>query len=190
MRLLFFSIFLLLSGIFTSVIYAQRQSHPLNEIRALNSLSEQEIGTGIPVQLEAMIMYCNTYTATQCMLRDQTGAMLLEAPEIPLERGMVVSVKGRAVHTKHTPLDGGYPKIEAGATIEIIRQDPLPEPMKTVSEVRSLSLEEAERAYPVQLTGIVTYCSFTNKRGPVCFFQDGTGGIVFAIDENVPNTGL
>ena len=189
MHFLFFGIMLLLSGIWTSELRAQQKNVLLSEISTLNSLSEQELGKGIPVQLEAMVMYCNKYTVTHCMLRDQTGAMLLEDPEIPLEPGMVVLVEGQAVHTKHTPLDGGYPQIEAGATIQILREDPLPEPMKTVRDVRSISLDEAGLAYPVHLVGIITYCSYTNKRGPVCFFQDDTGGIVFAIDENVPEYG-
>ena len=189
MRLLFLSITLLLSGIWTSVVYAQQINHPLSEIRAINSLSEEEFGQGRSVQLEAMTMYCTKKAITRCMLRDQTGAMLIESPEIPLEPGMVVSIEGRAVHEKLTEWDGGYPKIEPGATIQILRQDPLPEPLKTVRDARSITLEEAALAYPVHLRGIVTYCSYTNKRGPVCFFQDETGGIVFAIDENIPEYG-
>ena len=188
MRLLFLSIALLISG-YASVLYAQQMNHPLREIRAINSLSEEELGNGKSVHLEAIVMYCIEYSVTRCMLRDETGAMLIEDPENLLKPGMVLSVEGRAVHAKHTPLDGGYPKIEAGADITVLRQDPLPEPLKTVREVRALSLEEAERAYPAHLKAIVTYCSTTNKRGPLCFVQDDTGGIVFALDGDVPEYG-
>ena len=47
--------------------------------------------------------------------------------------------------------------------------------LTTIEEVRSLSAEEANKGYRVQLEGVITYC--WNNQTPNCFIQDATGGI-------------
>lgn len=52
---------------------------------------------------------------------------------------------------------------------------PVLETLTTVAQIRSLSLTESDRGYPVKLRGIIMYCSPHDR--PYCFFQDDTGGI-------------
>ncbi len=49
------------------------------------------------------------------------------------------------------------------------------EPLRTVAQVRTLSLEEAAKSHPVKLRGVITFCH--NSAFPYCFLQDDTDGI-------------
>ena len=176
--------FLLLIGLFLAdeASYARQAQLPITETRALKALPEQEASSGIQVRLQGMVMYCANFEVTHCMLRDQTGAVLIKDPATPLEPGMIVDVHGRTIYENHT-------KVGAGAEVRIIRKVPLPEPMKTVAEVRSLSLDESNLAYPIHLQGIITYCSPATREDPFCFLQDDTGGIFFFYDGDLPEYG-
>ena len=91
-------------------------------------------------------MYCTANNAVHCMLRDQTGAVLIKDPLTPLEAGMIVEVEGRTVFEKHTRVGTSMSSVQ-GAW----KRGPCHQPLTTVAQVRSLSLDEADLAYPVHL---------------------------------------
>jgi PAS domain S-box-containing protein len=60
---------------------------------------------------------------------------------------------------------------------------PLPE-LRTAAQVRRLSAEEAERAYPVRLRGVVTFFDQKTPTKAYRFIQDETAGIYFYPQED------
>ena len=59
--------------------------------------------------------------------------------------------------------------------------------LRTISKVRSLSLSEAKKGYPLQLEGVITYCQDHIHR--FCFLQDDTDGIYLDAPSYVMETG-
>ncbi|MBX2820625.1 MAG: hypothetical protein KTR29_13110, partial [Rhodothermaceae bacterium] len=163
-------------------LYAQHVRTVVTETRGVNTLSEEEARAGRPVHLEGMIMYCSEDEETYCMLRDQTGAVRIREPRGALEPGMIVDVKGRTEYE-------GEPVIGTGATIRLKKKETVPEPLRTVEQIRSLSLDDSEKAYPILLEGIITYCSNPNRESTFCFVQDHTSGIFFFYDGELPQYG-
>ena len=163
-------------------LYGQQIGTPLTETKAVNDLPEEEAGKGVAVRLEGMIMHCSEYDVTYCMLRDHTGAISIKSPNIVLEPGMIVDVSGRTIYERE-------PVIEEGAVINVIRKEVLPEPLRTVEQVRSLSLEDSELAYPIHLEGVITYCTSPDKLDRYCFLQDNTSGIFVLHDGALPKHG-
>ena len=163
-------------------LVGQQVQLPLTETIDLNALSEEEASGGIPVQLNGMIMYCVEYAAVYCVLRDKTGAILVKDPTVTLEPGTLVEVKGYTRYEMHTI-------IGEGAEIQVVGQDEVPRPLETVEQVRSLSLDDSELAFPIRLKGVITHCSASSRPDPFCFLQDHTGGIFFNYDGTLPEYG-
>jgi len=175
---------LLYTGVVLPVkgLYAQQIHALFTETSSVNSLPPEEARGGASVRLEGMIMYCSVYEATYCMLRDDTGATLIKNPNRALEAGMIVEVIGNTIYENE-------PIVGEGAQIVLKRRDAVPEPLRTVEQVRSLSLEESEKAYPIQLEGIITYCAPQDRLETFCFLQDSTSGIFFLFDKGLPQYG-
>ena len=177
-----FSVFIALFVAGTPLYAWQQSADPLKEIRAVNALSVTEASNRASVRLEGMIMYCTDGTVPYCMLRDATGAILLKDPSVELEPGMVVLVEGHTIFEKHT-------KVDKGASIQVLTKTTPPTPLRTVQQIRSLSPEESNLAYPIQIKGVITYCTWGNRVDQFCFVQDDTGGIFFIYDEALPEPG-
>ena len=139
MRALFCFVCLLLVGLFQTnrELYAQQDQLLLTETRALRALTEKEASKGTPVNLEGMIMYCAGFDVTYCMLRDHTGGVLIQDPAMLLEPGMIVAVDGHTMYMKQT-------WVATGARIQVLGKEPLPPSLKTVEQVRSLSLDRIQ----------------------------------------------
>src|ERR1035438_7518440 len=82
-----------------------------------------------------------------------------------------------------TPSVGGILILAALAVIASAASDPPNQPhlLRTVAQVRALTLEQARQKYPIHLKGVITY------RAPeyqVTFFQDETAGIFVWVQQS------
>ena len=49
------------------------------------------------------------------------------------------------------------------------------EPLRSIAEIRNLPIEEVHKGYPIEIRGVITYCSNFNETH--CFIQNGPDGI-------------
>ena len=159
------------------------QDKPLSTTQEMRSLSSEKIQQGVPLRIEGTVLYCISYETVYCILQDETGAVFIKEPRPLVQPGMRIQISGR------TQMGWRIPHIAPGADIEVIRRTPVPTPLTSVQEIRNLSLDESDRAYLVQLEGLITYCSLADAEIPFCFIQDDTGGIYFNYFHTLPEPG-
>ncbi len=182
----FFRFISLLVALFFWVLwegYAQQAPRVLETTAEVRALGQEEAGTSIAVALEGTIAHCTAYEVTYCTLRDETGSVLIRDVEQLLTAGTFVSLLGTT--------EPGWITPRIAPDVEVVSRDASPEIsyLSTVEEVRKLSPEESSQAFPVRLTGVITYCTLPDTDAPHCFMQDETGGIYFNYFSELPAYG-
>ncbi|MFK7844644.1 MAG: ATP-binding protein [Rhodothermales bacterium] len=176
------SIQLFLCGITSIGLYAQ-ENVLLKTTQEVYNTVNNNADQDWEVILQGTIIYCASYDEQYCYLKDETGGILIRNPETPLKKGAFIELKGFT--------ESGWlkPRIASGANISIKGTRPTHPPLRTVQAVRALSLEEADKAYPVSLEGVITYCTMEDAQEWYCFLQDDTDGIYFSFAHTYPETG-
>ena len=145
---------------------------PVRTVRALLS-SDPSLPSGRRIRLRGSV----SVEQGTLTLRDSTGAVPLQpAPAEAISAGRALDLLC-FVGQEHGTLPLTDCSVWDQARAERILA-PLPA-LTTVDQVKQLSEDEARRAYPVHLRGVVTY---HNPISTNTFLQDGTGGIYVFFD--------
>ena len=169
------------SFVFAATLNAQHKKVPLG---SLTELSAFDLERGYPVEVEGVILFCtNSVGDPYCYLKDGTGGAYIKRPSEPLLPGQHVRLQGIA--------EKGWenPHIVTMSRLQVLGTRSIPEPLRTISEIRGLTRDEAAKGHLVHLEGVITYCSVPSIHETYCFLQDDTDGIFFLHPGELPEAG-